>query len=591
MADKMNSLNLWEKILLKPKLYHMLPSDKLKTLHDLVSSSTTEELIWINGYLSGLVSDGKKFPVNGHDSLSAAPVHNLKAAVCYGTETGNAKKLAFQFTQSAKQSGITVKCANLDQYRFADLEKEPLFLAVVSTQGEGEPPESARKFFSWIFRESPDLSKVKFTILALGDSAYPLFCKAGEDLDKRLEELGATRIVPMQKCDVDYEEPAQEWFRKISAYLTGVPKQENITNIKREHKPSGKKIYAGKIQANINLNDGGSSKETYHIEISADEEIAYEPGDAIAIVPENDEFIVGRIIELARISPNEVIETPRAKDTVRQLLKKRLNICDLLSSTIKKYASLTGQEIPDTRMDLVDLVRIYPPAKPELFREILTLLPGIAPRLYSVSSSPRVHKNEVHLTVSKHSFLAQGGQRFGLCSTFLGDLPNGSPVHFYVHRNRAFKLPEPGKDMIMIGPGTGIAPFRSFLSDRDASGDNGRNWFFFGEQRFQTDFLYQAEMQQYLQTGVLQKISLAFSRDQEQKIYVQHRMLEQAAEFYDWLNNGAAVYISGTKDPMSRDVEQALLQIIEVQGKKSPAEASEYLENMKIEGSYQKDVY
>ncbi len=568
----------------------MLPSNKLKTLQDLVSSSTTEELIWINGYLSGLVADGKSRPTNG-DHSSVAAVQNKKAAICYGTETGNAKKLALKFTQSAKQSGITVKCANLDQYRFADLEKESLFLAVVSTQGEGEPPESARKFFSWIFNESPDLSKVKFSILALGDTAYPLYCKAGEDLDKRLEELGATRILPMQKCDVDYEEPAREWFNKIAAFWTEAPQQESITHSRPAHKPSGKKIYDGKIQAHINLNDRGSSKETYHIEISTDEEIDYEPGDAIAIVPENDDVIVGRIIELAGISPDEVIETPRAKDTIGQLLKKHLNICYLLSATIKKYAALTGQEIPDTRMDLVDLLRIYPPAKPELFREILALLPGIAPRLYSVSSSPRVHQKEVHLTASKHSFLAQGDQRFGLCSTFLGDLPAGSAVNFYVHRNRAFKLPEPGKDMIMIGPGTGIAPFRSFLSDRDASGDSGRNWFFFGEQRFQTDFLYQAEIQQYLQTEVLHKISLAFSRDQEQKIYVQHRMLEQAAELYDWLNDGAAVYISGTKDPMSKDVEQALLKIIEVQGKKSPAEANEYLERMKKEGRYQKDVY
>jgi sulfite reductase (NADPH) flavoprotein alpha-component len=395
----------------------------------------------------------------------------------------------------------------------------------------------------------------------------------------------------MQKCDVDYEEPAEEWFSKISALWVDAKQQDNITNIKPAHKPSSKKIYTGKIQAHINLNDRGSSKETYHIEISTDEEIAYEPGDAIAIVPENDEFVVDRIIELAGISPDEIVETSRAKDTVRHLLQKHLNICYLLSATIKKYAALTGQEIPDTRMDLVDLLRIYPPAKPELFREILALLPGIAPRLYSVSSSPRVIQNEVHLTVSKHSFLAQGDQRFGLCSTFLGDLPNGSIVHFYVHRNRAFKLPETGRDMIMIGPGTGIAPFRSFLSDRDASGDMGRNWFFFGEQRFQTDFLYQAEMQQYLQTGVLHRISLAFSRDQDQKIYVQHRMLEQAAELYHWLNNGAAVYISGTKDPMSKDVEQTLLRIIEMQGKKSPAESIEYLENLKKEGRYQKDVY
>jgi sulfite reductase (NADPH) flavoprotein alpha-component len=571
----------------------MLPSNKLKTLQELVSSSTTEELIWINGYLSGLVAEGRTSNDNGHSSKEETKSGINKVAICYGTETGNAKKIALQFTKRTKQSGITVNCSNLDQYRFADLEKESHFIAVVSTQGEGEPPESARKFFSWIFQESPDLSKVKYSILALGDTAYPLFCKAGEDLDKRFEELGATRVVPMQKCDIDYDVPANAWFDQISVYWNTLQNKPVtiVPNTNSTQKHSGKKIYAGKIQSHINLNDTGSSKVTYHIELTTEEAIAYEPGDAIAIIPDNGVEIVERIIQLSGIDPHQIIETSKAKDSVRNLLLHNLNICYLLSNVIKKYATLTEQEIPDTRMDLADLLRIYPPASPDQFKEFLSILPSIAPRLYSVSSSPRVRENEVHLTVSKHRFFAQGDQRFGLCSTFLGDLPIGSIVHFYVHRNRAFKLPEPGKDIIMIGPGTGVAPFRSFLADRDASGAHGKNWFFFGEQNFKTDFLYQTEMQQYLQTGVLQKISLAFSRDQAEKIYVQDKMLEQASEFYNWLSNGASVYISGTKDPMSKDVEKTILHIIETQGNKSAAEANDFLENLKKEGRYQKDVY
>ena len=571
----------------------MLPSSKLKTLHELVSSSTTEELIWINGYLSGLVAEGRSVKQNGHAAFEEAKPTFTKVSFCYGTETGNAKKIALQFTQSARQSGIGVNCSNLDQYRFNDLEKESLFLAIVSTQGEGEPPESARKFFSWIFQESPDLSKVKYSILALGDTAYPLYCKAGEDLDKRFEELGATRIVPMQKCDVDFEESAKEWFDKISAFWNKDQKKApaEILNTEPTKKHTGKKIYSGKIQSHINLNDTGSSKATYHIEIVTEEAIDYEPGDAIAIVPENGHEVVDRIITLAGIDPNLIIETPKAKDTVQHLLRHNLNICYLLSNVIKKYASITEQDIPETRMDLVDLLRIYPPANPDQFKEFLAVLPSIAPRLYSVSSSPKVRENEVHLTVSKHRFYAQGDQRFGLCSTFLGDLPVGTIVNFYVHRNRSFKLPDPGKDIIMIGPGTGVAPFRSFLADREASGAKGKNWFFFGEQHFKTDFLYQSEMQQYLQTGVLHKISLAFSRDQAEKIYVQDRMFEQASEFYTWLSNGASVYVSGTKDPMSKDVEKAILHIIETEGKKTVSEAHEYLDNLKKEGRYHKDVY
>ena len=370
----------------------MLPSDKLKTLHELVSSSTAEELIWINGYLSGLVAEGRTHNGNGHGSNTVKKEGISQITICYGTETGNAKKLALQFTQQAKQSGITVKCANLDQYRFTDLEKESLFLAIVSTQGEGEPPESARKFFARIFEEKPNLSGMKYSILALGDTAYPLYCKAGEDLDKRFEELGASRLLAMQKCDVDYEESAGQWYREISGLWSKAAEKEKKPEqiIPASTKPAGKKIYSGTIQTHINLNDRGSAKSTWHIEIGSAEEIAYEPGDAIAIVPENNIEVVDRIISLAGVDPDTIVKTNRAEDTVRELLRKNLNICYLLSTTIKKYATLTGQEIPETRMDLIDLIRIYPPAKPALFLELIPLLSGIAPRLYSISSSPRV---------------------------------------------------------------------------------------------------------------------------------------------------------------------------------------------------------
>jgi sulfite reductase (NADPH) flavoprotein alpha-component len=486
-----------------------------------------------------------------------------------------------------------VQCKGLDQFRVEDLHKETDFFVVVSTQGEGEPPEPAKKFFHQLMTTQPDLSSLNFGVLALGDTAYPLFCKAGEDLDARLESLGAKRVVPLQKCDVDYEAPAAEWFRSLIALYEREEKPgvQVATKEPAREKHAGKKYYDGVITHHVNLNDRGSAKQTYHIEIRTQEPIDYAPGDAIAIVPENRPAVVDRILALAAVDGNLVCESARGKFPARELLHTHLNICHLLSSTIRKYAALTGHAIPDTRMDLVDLLRIYPLKDEDQFRELVRILPGIAPRLYSVASSPKLQDREVHLLVGKHRFYAQGDEQFGLCSSFLGDLPVGSQIRFYVHRNRAFKLPDDATDIIMIGPGTGIAPFRSFLADRDAGGATGKNWFFFGEQHFRTDFLYQAELQQYLQTGVLQKLSLAFSRDQSQKMYVQHRMQEEAAEFFRWLESGAHVYVSGTKDPMSRDVEQAILGIIAEQGNRSEAEAAKYLENMKKDGRYQKDVY
>jgi sulfite reductase (NADPH) flavoprotein alpha-component len=281
----------------------------------------------------------------------------------------------------------------------------------------------------------------------------------------------------------------------------------------------------------------------------------------------------------------------KAEGTLRELLSHKLNICYLLGNTVKKYASLTGHEIPDMRMDLVDLLKIYPLKEDVHFSEVLALLHPIAPRLYSVSSSVKVEPREVHITVSHNGFLKEDEQHYGLCSSFLGDLPVDSKISFYIHRNRSFKLPEGGKDIIMVGPGTGIAPFRSFLQERDMEGAQGRNWLFFGERNFVSDFFYQTEIQQYHATGLLQQVNLAFSRDSEQKLYVQHRMAEQGKEVFKWLEDGAYFYVSGSKVPMSQQVEETLINIVSEHGGKTETEAKAYLDNLKKEGRYQKDVY
>ena len=575
----------------------MLEEVRLKQLHQLIDTYSREELVWINGYLSGLVING---PANGNGHGVAAATGNGHAlptsvkriSLVFGTETGNAKRVATHLAAVAKKKGINVRLMGLDQYRLTDLAKEEYFFVVISTQGEGEPPLAAKKFYDYIHEHQLLLPNMKYSVLALGDTSYPLYCKTGTEVDVQFNKFGATRVVPLQKCDLDYDDDAQQWFDKVLTVLESqtttspAPATPPVSN-----KTGGKKFYTGTILSNINLNDKGSNKQTWHIEIETEDQVVYEPGDAIAIIPGNREEVVLKIMALTGVDPLLVLETTKVTATVQELLKQHLNICYLLTSTIKKYAAIIQQEIPDTRMDLADLLRIYPVKNAQQFIEIIKILSPIAPRLYSIASSPAAHPNEVHIIVARNRFLAQKEQRFGLCSVFLGDQPVNSKITFYVHKNRAFRLPSPDKDIIMIGPGTGIAPMRSFLAERDATGANGRNWLFFGEQHFTTDFLYQVEMQNYVQLGVLNKIDLAFSRDQKEKIYVQHRLLQNANELYKWIVNGAYLYVSGTKDPMSKDVENVLLQILEEHGQQSKEAAKKYLEQLKEENRYEKDVY
>ena len=574
----------------------MLGEARLKQLHELIDGYSKEELIWINGYLSGIVANGKTNGTAHANGNEVKTVSTKKISLAFGTETGNAKRLATHLAAVAKKKGVNAKLVGLDQYRLTDLPKEDYFFIVISTQGEGEPPIPAKKFYDHIHESAIDLSKLKYSVLALGDTSYPMFCKTGEDVDAQFSKFGARRVVPLQKCDVDYEEDAQQWFEKVLSILeeqpSAIPASAPTTTAQPAAKKTGKKYYNGTIITNINLNDHGSNKETYHIEIATEETIEYEPGDTIGIIPRNREDVVDKIISLTGVDGSLVLETTKVTAPIKELLIQHLNICYLLTSTIKKYAAIIQQEIPDTRMDLVDLLRIYPVKDAAQFVEVVKILMSIAPRLYSVASSPNGHgNNEVHITVARDRFLAQDEQRYGLCSEFLGDQPVNSTLTFYVHKDKNFKLPAAEKDIIMIGPGTGVAPFRSFLAERDSTGATGKNWFFFGEQHFITDFLYQTEMQNYVETGVLNKLDLAFSRDQDQKVYVQHRMLEKANELFQWINNGAYIFISGTKDPMSKDVEHTLLQIIEEQGQESKEGAKKYLEEMKKQGRFEKDVY
>lgn len=565
----------------------MLAEPNLKMFRELVSNASRDELIWMNGFLAGLMQSTA--PVKEESAVSAA-VAVKKITITYGTETGNAKKVATQFAAVAKKKGLTVKLAALDQYKTADLPKEEYLFTVVSTQGDGEPPATAKKFYDYIHNESGKLSNLKFGILGLGDTSYPLFCKTAEDVDAQLEKLGGHRLLALQKCDTDYEQDTQAWFEKVLQTLASAGSSA-ATAASAPKKSAHKKVFTGRIATNINLNDKGSKKETYHIEIVTDEEVDYLPGDSLGIVPHNKKQWVEAVLTLTGLSPDYEVTYKDISTTAEDLLWKKLNIVHLPERVVAKYAAIVNQEIPATRIDLIDLLKIYPVKDAAQFEEVLGIMESIIPRLYSISSSPAAHSGEVHITVSRNCFPVNDEKKFGLCSDFLSLLEQGNTVDFYIHKNNQFRLPAEDKDVIMVGPGTGIAPFRSFIAERDAAGAAGRNWLFFGEQHFVSDFLYQTEIQNYVQTGVLQKVSLAFSRDQQQKIYVQHRIQQQAAELWQWLENGAYLYICGAKNPMSTDVEQALLEAIAIQGNKTAEEAAVYLNQLEEEGRYLKDVY
>lgn len=564
----------------------MLVQTKLKNFLELVGESTREELIWMNGYLSGIVSTQAEpaKPATLKPSVG-------KITIAYGTETGHSKKLAADFAARAKQQGINAKLVSLDQYRPTDLSKEEYFFTILSTHGEGEPPAAAKKFYDHIHQNGFKLEKLKYGVLALGDTAYPLFCKAGEDVDVQLNKLGGERIVSLQKCDTDYQEEANDWFNEVLQTLTSTKGSNGHAPAQVvAKKTSGKTKYTGKLLGNINLNDRGSGKQTHHIEIAA-EAVAYLPGDSLGLVPENPLHLTEAALSLAGISGDAMISYRNETDTLFNLLKKKLNIVHLPERVIQQYALLVQQDIPSTRMGLHDLLKIYPFNDATKFEEVIKILEPIAPRLYSISSSPEAHEGEIHLTVARDTFCVNDETRYGLCSDHLCNLPAEANIEFYIHRNDQFRLPDDDKDIIMIGPGTGIAPFRSFLAHRDATGAGGRNWVFFGDRRFTTDFLYQTEMQNWLQTGLLTNLNVAFSRDQKEKIYVQHKMLQHGAELFDWLNAGAYVYVCGAKAPMSIDVESTLLNIIQQYGNLSAAQAEEYLNAMKEDGRYLKDVY
>jgi len=623
---------------------------------------SAEQLLWLSGYSYGLsVAKQAALPQAPPQTLpqtilpqtsptQAASTNGLPPlTMLYGSHTGNSKGLALRAAERAKEQGFAVVVHDMREYALKHLKHERYVLIVVSTHGEGEPPVAAEDFYKYIHStRAPKLANTQFSVLALGDKSYVHFCKTGADIDAQLENLGATRLLPRVECDVDFDDDAERWITNV---LKAVASTTNAASHAPNESPnespnnyssksnagqsltslvggttvvlpatarfSKKQPFAAPVLEKIQLNGRGSVKETYHLELGLEESgIVYEPGDALGVIAENSSALVEDVLNAAQLSGDAPVSLDGATVSLYEALQTRYELTVLTRQTLQEHAKYAESQTIETLLadtnrlqsylygrDVLDVLREFPVQyTPETLLATLRKLP---PRLYSIASSLKEHEREVHLTVAAVRYETSSAnstrRKQGLASCFLADrVPVGGCVNVFVERNEGFKLPaHPDTDIIMVGPGTGIAPFRAFVEERAAVGAKGRNWLFFGNPHFTTDFLYQTEWQQWLKKGVLSKLNVAFSRDQADnladnlahKLYVQHKLLAQSKEVFAWLERGASFYVCGDKNHMAKDVEAALRQIVQHEAGVSAEHAAEYVHTLKKHRRYLEDVY
>jgi len=568
----------------------------------------------LKGFFAGLQAGDSGF---GQGAGKPSAGGSAPLTILFGSESGNAEGLADTLGKSAADEGFA--CAVLDM---ADAELETLakaenLLVLVSTWGEGEPPSRAADFYDAIMaKDALKLDGLNFSVLGLGDSSYEHFNQMAKEFDRRIEELGGNRVHPKVDCDLDFEGPYEAWskgaigkLKEIAKPLAGVVAASGSTAVEAApEKPAYSKAnpFPAEMLKSFNLNQEGSQKETIHAEISLEGSgLTYQPGDALGVIPENAPDLIEAFLDAAKLDARENVSF---KDELSVpfgvVLRKKLDLRTLNPSILQKYAKACDHkgllEIASDKKkgvdwiwgrDVVDLIKEYPSSLRA--GDWVHLLRPLAPRLYSIASAISAHPNEVHLTVGAVRYETHGRAKKGLCSTFIADMwKEGTTAGVYFHANKNFKLPANlDTPIIMVGPGTGIAPFRAFIEERVATGAKGENWLFFGDQRHEFDFLYQDELEAYLEKGALSRLDLAFSRDQEHKIYVQDRMRENGKELWEWLDKGAHFYVCGDASRMAKDVHQALLDIIAEHGGMSDEEAVKYVKAMTKDRRYGRDVY
>ena len=574
------------------------------------------QLAWLSGYCwsqagGQAVQPGIGAPAAAAPAPAAEP---LRVAVISASQTGNARKVAAELQQRLAAAGVNAVHAAAADYKPKNIAGEQLVLLVTSTQGEGEPPEEALSLYKLLSgKKAPNLSGLKFAVLGLGDSSYPMFCGAGKSFDELLAKLGGERLLERQDCDLEYQAEAAAWLDKIvplvgslAAAPAAATGTGNASGSPAPAAPASAYNKANPFPATLlvrqKITGRDSEKDVRHIEIDlSGSGLQYRAGDALGVWFENDPAVVDEILAAVSLKGDEPVNAGGQGKTVREALLHDWEIGLNTPQFVQGYAEISGNpELKEAAADasayaaanpIAGIVSQYPAALTA--EQLAGLLRPLAPRLYSISSAPEEVGEEVHLTVGVLRYEHNGIPRTGAASGFLGErLEEEGSVRVFVEENPRFRLPEnPETPVIMIGAGTGVAPFRAFMQQRAANGDSGKNWLIFGNQHFTQDFLYQTEWQGWAKDGLLNKYDFAWSRDQEEKIYVQHKIREEAAELWQWLQQGAHIYVCGDASRMAKDVEQALLDTIAEQGGLSADDADEYLDNLRQEGRYQRDVY
>jgi sulfite reductase (NADPH) flavoprotein alpha-component len=595
--------------------------EQAELLNCLLPTLTETQKIWLGGYLAASqpAFQAETSPIHQAEAPAQNSVQSVskEITILFGSQTGNAKSLAVKAGKKLEGKGFKVNVSAMSDFKPNNLKKVENLLIVVSTQGEGDPPDNAITFHEFIHgRRAPKLEGLCFSILALGDTSYDQYCQVGKEFDLRLEELGGTRLYPRIDCDLDFDEPAADWLEGVLSVLSEGHGEKVVQETPSAALQEGESIFSrtnpfqAEVLENLCLNGRGSNKETRHLELSLEGSgLTFAPGDSLGIYPENDPILVEMLLQEMKWDPEEIVTINKKGEvsTLKEALTTHFEITVLTKPLLKSAADLTANEelveliSADNEeklraylggRDLLDLIHDYGPWSGTA-QDFISILRKMPARLYSIASSLNANPDEVHLTIGSVRYDSLGRKRNGVCSILCAErIQPGDKLPVYIQHNDNFKLPEnPNTPVIMVGPGTGIAPFRAFMQEREEMGAEGKSWLFFGDQHFRTDFLYQTEWQKWIEKGVLTRMDVAFSRDTDHKVYVQHRMFEQSNELFQWLEEGATVFICGDEKNMAHDVHKTLIEIIEKEGGMSREKAQEYLAGMQQQKRYQRDVY
>ncbi len=591
-----------------------LPESKHPLITELADSLDNSALSWLSGYFAGVAQGRQAEPVTAPVISAVTEAGTAKRlTILYGSQTGNAKRVAEALSERISGDGLQVRLVRADRYATRELKDEDLLYIVMSTQGDGEPPDDSLAFVEFLnSRRAPKLPQLKYAVLGLGDSSYPLFCGISQQIDARLQELGAERLQEAGTADLDIDTVALPWQTKALEQARKELKQNAVptASVTALH-PKTPTVtrdqpFLAELLLNQPITGRGSDKDIRHLEISLEgSPLSYRPGDALGVWPTQSDELVNRVLDTLKLDGATPVTLNGDTRELRTWLGSHRELTQITRPFLVAHAERAGNDaltallqpegIADFRRlletrQLIDVLRTWPASWTA--QALVQALRPLAPRMYSIASSQAAVDEEVHLTLAHVDYEQEGEARWGVASHFLTTLNEGDKLPIFIEENTRFRLPEDSsRDIIMIGPGTGIAPFRAFVQERAAAQATGRNWLFFGNPHFSTDFLYQTEWQRALQDGDLHRLDLAFSRDQSQKVYVQHRLLERAGDLYAWIQDGAHVYVCGDANHMAKDVHQALLQIAQQEGGLDETQARAWLDELAAQGRYARDVY